>query len=221
MLATSTAATGTSVTLSPLACERGADHRALVLAEQPLDPLERDRIDVPGVAGNVGDLIDAAVVRRVEAVVHARGQPQGHVAAVAVGLDQVAVAQQILQRVGKALGLIEARAGNRAAGADDGVARADQDLRPRHRSAARPSLSSRVKQSCRLRNCVFLASLKSRSENSRHSADRSVAHQGLLDLAEPADEPSREPPRNAVGQQEVDVLLLEYTQICERIVMSL
>ena len=36
--------------------QRGFDQRALVLAEQLFDALQRDRIDVPGVAGNVGHL---------------------------------------------------------------------------------------------------------------------------------------------------------------------
>ena len=53
-----------------------ADHRALVLAEQPLDPLQRDRIDVPGVAMDQRDPLDMRVMRRVEAVIHARRQPQ-------------------------------------------------------------------------------------------------------------------------------------------------
>ena len=86
MLATRIAATGTSVTAWPVAVERRPQDGALVLAEQLLDALERDRVDVPGVAGDVGHLLDAAVMRRVEAVIHARGQPQRDVAAVAVGL---------------------------------------------------------------------------------------------------------------------------------------
>jgi hypothetical protein len=51
--------------------KRGLENGALVLAEQPFDPPQRDGIDIPGVAGNVGDAIDAAVVWGVEAVVHA------------------------------------------------------------------------------------------------------------------------------------------------------
>jgi hypothetical protein len=38
--------------------------------------------------------------------------------------------------------------------------------------------------------------------------DRSIAHQWILDLAEPAHEPRQGRSRNAVGQQEVQVLLL-------------
>ena len=96
MLATRTAATGTRVTACPVAVSLVRSTRAFVLAEQLFDPPERDRIDVPGVAGDVGHLLDAAIMRRVEAVVHARGQPQRDVAAVAVGLDQVGIAQQVL-----------------------------------------------------------------------------------------------------------------------------
>ena len=69
-----------------------ADDRALVLAEQPLDALQRDRIDVPGVARDVVDLLHAAVVGRMEAVVHARGQAQRHVLAAAVVAHQLGVA---------------------------------------------------------------------------------------------------------------------------------
>ena len=42
----------------------------------------------------------------------------------------------------------------------------------------------------------------------RQAPIEQVADQRLLDLAEPADELRRQPPRNAVGQQEVEVLLL-------------
>ena len=52
--------------------EPHAQHRALVLAEQLLDALERDRIHVPGVARNVGHPLDPAVMRGVKAVIHAR-----------------------------------------------------------------------------------------------------------------------------------------------------
>ena len=87
MLATSTAATGTSVTTWPVAASSVRNQGPFVLAEELFDAPQRDRIDVPGVAGNVGDLVDTAIVRRMEPMVHARGQPQRHEAAVAVGVD--------------------------------------------------------------------------------------------------------------------------------------
>ena len=137
MLATRIAATGTSVIAMAGGGQLRLQHRALVLAEQLLDALERDRIDVPGIAGDVGHLLDAAVVRRVEAVVHAGRQAQRDVAAVAIGVHEVGIAEQILQRVGKSLGLDQLGAGDPAAGADDRIAGADQDCRDRRRRAAR------------------------------------------------------------------------------------
>src|SRR5262249_36626107 len=108
--------------------ETRAQQRAFILAEQLLDPAQLHWIYMPGVARHVGHSIDAAIVRRVETVVHARGQPQRRIAAVAVRVDQIVVAQQILQRVGESLDLIEAGAGDAAAGADDRVAGTDQDV---------------------------------------------------------------------------------------------
>ena len=58
-------------------------HRALVLAEQPLDALQRDRVHVPGVARDVSDALDPPVMRRVEAMIHAGGEPQRHKCAIA------------------------------------------------------------------------------------------------------------------------------------------
>ena len=43
-------------------------------------------------------------------------------------------------------------------------------------------------------------------------ADGDVPHQGLLDLAEPAHEPREQPAGNPVGEQEIEVLLLEQIQ---------
>ena len=70
MLATRMAATGTSVSASPVGKPR-LKHRPLVLAEQPLDPLQRDRIDVPDIAMDERDPLDPAVVRRMKAMIHA------------------------------------------------------------------------------------------------------------------------------------------------------
>ena len=52
-------------------CQPRLNHRPFILAEQPLDPLQRDRIDVPYIAMNEGDPLDPAVMRRVKAMVHA------------------------------------------------------------------------------------------------------------------------------------------------------
>src|SRR5713101_1029677 len=67
----------------------------------------------------------------------------------------------------------------------------------------RPGRSSRVKQSCRLLKLVLRA-----SERSRPACDRQVADQGVFNLAEPPHEPGQGRPRDAVGQQEVQIFLL-------------
>ena len=82
-----------------------AHHRALVLAEQALDPLQRDRIDVPDIAMDERHPLDRGVIGRVEAVIHARRQPQRDEAAVAVLLHQRGIAEQIQQRIRRALDL--------------------------------------------------------------------------------------------------------------------
>src|SRR5262249_56254207 len=68
-------------------------------------------------------------MRGMETGIHARFQPQRRIGAVATALDQTRVKQQILQRVRKALGLEQRGAADFAAGADDRVARADQNVR--------------------------------------------------------------------------------------------
>ena len=171
--------------------------------------LTRDRVGVPGVAGDVGDLLDAAVVRRVEAVVHAGRQPQRHVAGRrGRALDQLRIVQQVVQRVGEPLGLDQLVALDRAAGAHDGVARADQDVRVGVDRARARACSSRMKQSCRLANCWSsrLRRDRGRRTGARSPIDRSRTS-GCSTLAEPSHELGGQPAGNAVGEQEVDVLL--------------
>jgi len=49
-------------------------------------------------------------------------------------------------------------------------------------------------------------------EKEAPQADGDVPHQGLLDLAEPAHELREQPAGNPVGEQEIEVLLLEQVQ---------
>ena len=191
--------------------EPGAHDGAFVLAEQPLDPPERDRIDVPGIARHVDDAFDAAVVRRVEAVIHARGEPQRDITAVAVRVHEVALGQEFAERVRKSLGLVEPGAGDRAASADDGVARAHQDVRPAvDRARAVLELADEAIVHAAEARFLRLPQVEIGKEPPR--ADRQIAHQRLLDAAEPADELRDQPARNAVGEQEIDVLLLQDAQ---------
>src|SRR5437868_5448934 len=67
-------------------------------------------------------------MRRMEAVIHARFQPQRRIAAVAISFDEILIAEQIPQRVWKPFGLVHLGAGNFAASPDNRVAGTDQDL---------------------------------------------------------------------------------------------
>jgi hypothetical protein len=191
--------------------EPGTDQRALVPAEQALDAPERDRVDVPGVAGEISDAGHAAVVRRVETVVHARSNAQGRVSRIAMGGHQAGIAEQVVQRVGKALGLQHLLAVEPAAGADDRVAGAGEYRRVRiDRARARLEFADEaVMQAGELR---FLCLLQAQVGEAAPDPDRQRAHQRLLDLAEPAHEAGEQLPRNAVGQQEIDVFLLQDAQ---------
>ena len=126
-------------------------------------------------------------------------------------LDQVAIAEQIFQRVGKALGLIELGAGDAAAGADDRVARADQDVRAAI-DRARTLLEFAGEAIVHAAEMGLFRLPQIEVGKQPPHPDREVAHQRLFDAAEPADEPRSESARDAVGQEEIDVLLLEQAQ---------
>src|SRR5258708_13266230 len=72
-------------------------------------------------------MVDAAVMRRVETVIHAGRQPQGDKTSVAVRIDQRGVAEQVEQRVPGALDLKQFGIGDRTKGADDRIAGADHN----------------------------------------------------------------------------------------------
>jgi len=190
--------------------EPQAQHRALVAAEQLVDTPQRHRVDVPQFAGVVGDRFEAAIVRRVEAVIHAGGQPQRRIATVPVQVDEVRVAEQVRQGIGPVLHLQQFVAGDGAASADDGVARADENIRI---GVDRPgAVAQRTGEAVvQARELLFLRVAEVDVGEEAPGRDRDVAHHGLLDVREPAHEPGRETLGNPVGQEEVQILLLRQT----------
>jgi hypothetical protein len=118
---------------------------------------------------------------------------------VAIPVNQVRCAEQIGERVGEALDLIELDAGDRPTGADDRVAGAHQHGgimvdRPR----AVPELAGEaVVHASKLRG-LGLAQVEIAEETP--DPDRQVADERLLDPAEPAHEAGQEAARNPVGQ---------------------
>ena len=128
-----------------------------------------------------------------------------------MSVDQLAIAQQVLQRVGEALDLKDVGAGDRAGGADDGIARADQDFGPAvDRARAVLELPGEAVVHAAKARLLRLAQIQVREEAPH--PDRQVAHHRLLDPAEPAHELGGQPARDPVGEQEIDVLLLDQPQ---------
>ncbi len=207
--ATSTAATGTRVTTWPGRREPDPEDRPLVLAIEARDAPERTRVDVPGVAWDVGNLLDAAVVRGMEAVIHACGEPERHVATVPVPVGERRIDKQLLEGVGETLRLDQRGAIDLTGRADDPVARADEHGGVRvDRPCARRELAGEAVVQAPERGSARVAQVHVREQ--APDPDREVSHERLLDPAEPADEPGREPSRDAVGQQEVEIFLLEH-----------
>jgi hypothetical protein len=182
-----------------------ANDCALILAEQLGDAVEGDRIDIPRVAGNISDLVDSAVVWRMEAVIHTGCQPQSDVLAIAIELDEVRIDQQILQAVGKSLGLDHLAPVDPPAGADDGITGTGQVVGiavDGTRAGFQLSREARVQARKALRPSVAQVEIR----ESPPDRDRRSRQQRRLDLTEPLEKAIREMMRDAIGQQETEVL---------------
>ena len=187
----------------------GVHDGTLVAAEKLLHPLQGDRVDVPGVAAVVGDMVHLAVMRCMEAVVHAGREAQRGEHAVAVGCKRLRVgAKQVRQPVRKALGLEHVQPVDRAAGAQDGVAGAAQHLRVAvHHPGARLQFADEAVMHAVELGLAGFAQVQVAEQ--LPDPQRQIAHQWLADLAEPTHEAGEGDARNAIGQQEVQVLLLQ------------
>ena len=141
-------------------------------------------------------------------MIHARRQPKRYVTAIAVRFDKTAIAQQVFERIGKALGLIKLRAGDFAAGADDGITGADKDIGTGV-DRARTILQFAREAIVHAAELRPLRLPQVEAGKLPPNPDRKVADDRLFDAAEPADELSREAARNAVGQEEIDILLFD------------
>jgi hypothetical protein len=155
-------------------------------------------------------LLDRGVIGRVEAMIHARRQPQREEAAVAVLIDQRGIAEQIEQRVRRALDLKQFSIGDPAVRADDAVGRAGHDgWIGIGRAQAGPQFARKtIVQAFEFGLFGFRQIEIGKQPPAR---DRGIADKGVLDLAEPAHEARHRRPRDAVGQQEIQILLLRET----------
>ena len=188
--------------------QSGLDDGSFVLAEELLHPSDGDGIRVPGVAGDIGHLFNLAIVGRVKAMIHARRQPQRDVAAVAVQAHELVVDQEILQGIGKTLGLDQLIPHDGTRAPDDGVAGTDQDGRiwvdgPRSDlQLADEAVVQAAKLGRRGVAQIDVGELAPQTE-------RQITHPWILDPGEPPHELGEQAPRDAIGEQEVQVLLLE------------
>src|SRR5208283_1626484 len=101
--------------------------------------------------------------------------------------DEIAIAEQLFERVAKPLGLVELGAGDRAAGTDDSVARADQDVRPAvdRARAVLEFADEAIVHAAKLRR-LRLPQVEVGKQPP--DADRNIANKRLFDATEPADE---------------------------------
>ena len=145
----------------------------------------------------------------MEAVVHARCQPQRDIEAIAMPLDEKRRAKKIGQTVGKALDLKELSPGNPPVGTDDGVAWTHDDLRIAvDRPRAVPELAREAIVQARKLRLPRVREIDVAKQPPQR--DREIAHERLLDLAEPAHETREQAARDTVGQKKVDVLLQKH-----------
>ncbi len=191
-------------------CEFATHHRPLVFAEQLLHPLERDRIHIPGIAGDVVHPLYRKVVRRVEAVIHARGKPKSNESTVAECVEVNGIAEQIAKRVGKPFNLVEPIPVDPAICTDDRIAWRHQHIRS---SIYRPGTGlERPGKAIVHRTKMRLGGIR-KIEIRKHfpGRDRSPAHNRIFDFTEPANESRSQPPGQTVGKKEVDVFLSNYS----------
>ena len=152
----------------------------------------------------------AAVVGRVEAVVHARLEAQRHVAPVACtcgpapgrGAGPPAVYVWPLAWISSVPRMRPAAPTTASQGLVSAAGSGS--------TGRAPSLSSRTKQSCRLRKRVFRASLQVQVlREEAEGGEGRLPHQRVLDTAEPAHEAREAAAGDPVGDHEVDRRLLE------------
>src|SRR5215831_13588348 len=77
----------------------------LILAEELFDTLERDRIDIPCISGDVSDTKNPAITRGMEPVIHICAETECDEFAAFMPIDEPVIAQQVFQTVGESLRL--------------------------------------------------------------------------------------------------------------------
>ena len=182
------------------------DSGPLVLAEKLFDAFERYRIDVPGIAADVGDVLDLGRRRRMKTVIHRRIQAKCHVGSVVKGRGCLVAAEKLGQRVGKSFRLNQLRAFYGATGAHNAVARTSHHVRFRiDRASPRSQLSG--KTGVKALEAGFFCLTQVQIGKKAPRPDRALSERGAFDLAEFSHQARQKDSWNPIGEQKIKVFL--------------
>ena len=192
----------------PAGRQPGMQNGAFVFAKQPFDPLQGYRVDVPGVAADVVNLAYLQVMRRVKAVVHGRCQAQRDINTAFECVRMCLRLKQFSQRIAKPLGLKQLALLDGTAFTHNAVAGAGQHLGVvvYHAGAWLEAACKTVMQAGEIGMGRFR---EVQVGEQLPDADGRAAHPRAADFAQPADKARQRNSRYAVGQQEVDIFILE------------
>lgn len=187
-------------------------HGALVFAEQLLHALESDGINVPGVAGNIGHVLQGAISRGMKAVVHAGGQAQGDERTAFENAGPRGTGrrtpEQAVQGIGKAFCLINLSVLNAAAGANDGITGGGERVWGGvNRTDA--GFEFPDKTSVQGVKVCFTGFAQVQVAEKFPDGYGQFRDPWVANLAPPAHQPGQGDARDAVGEQEIQVLLLQ------------
>ena len=181
-------------------------HGALILAEQRLDPAQRDGVHVPGVARDGGDPLHRAAFGAVEAMVHVRSESQGDEAAILEIGSGLGTAEKIADRIRKPFRLEGLHALDRPEGADQTVAGAHQDAGIRiHR--AYPRLQFPGEAFLEARKALVLRFAEVEVGEQAPQSDGDPCEQRVADAAQTSHRVGEQGSGNPVGQEEIQILL--------------
>src|SRR5262245_28658403 len=188
-------------------CEAGANNDTLVAAKKLLNPRQGSWVEVPCVAPDVCHVLGSTIVRSMKAMIHAGSQAQCGIAAVVVGRGQRAVAKQFLQRIRRAFHLQELGAGDATAGSNDPITRSNKRVGVMI-NGTRAFLQLADETVTQTGEVRLLGLTKIEIGEKAPDGDGEITDERLLDGAEPTNQTRGEPPRNAIGKNEIEAFVL-------------
>ncbi len=185
--------------------DRKAQNCTFVAAKQSRHPRQRNRIDIPNIAGVVGHRAQHRVSGRMKAVIHAREQAKRDVGCAFELIGKRPVAQQILKPVAQSLGLKKGLRLHPSAGPYNRVAGACPDAWSRiDGSKTLAKLANEaIAQRCKLR---VLGLTKVKVGKKLPNPHRELRKHWALNRGEPAHEVRERNTRDSIGQDEIELV---------------